>query len=115
MRSLIFLVTMLSLNALLSGCATGITDGGRKVMIVNTLSATEAPNFDEIGPLNCEELTAIPDIEESCLNQLRNGAANQGASIIVIESSERIKCLTGESRDCLRMTGRAYRKKTQAM
>ena len=80
-------------------------------MMVTALSAAEAQNYEEIGPLKCQELTKLPDIEESCRNQLRNDASSQGADIIVIESHDIIDCWPNKSHDCLQMTGRAYHRK----
>ena len=94
-----------------SGCVATITDPGKGVMLVTALSATEAKEYEEIGPIECAELTKIPHIEESCRNQLRNKAASKGADILAIASRDHTDCRPDKTTDCLRMTARAYEKK----
>jgi len=82
-------------------------------MMVVPLSATEVGNYLELGQVLCSESIAISNVDESCRNTLRNEAAALGADIIVIESRDSKKCL--DDRDgCIKMTARAYRKKTKA-
>lgn len=104
-NSVIAILSVCMLSALV-GCATVITDDGKRVLMVTGITATEAQNYEEIGPVTCVELAS--SLEESCKNQLRNAAAQQGADIIVIESRD-------TSNSQLQINARAYKRKTKAL
>lgn len=98
---------------ILSACATDISGAGKKVVIVNVLTATDAERYSEIGPLSAYEQIEYSGDEESCLNDIRNHAAAEGADILVIESKKRSPCFLNKQQSCIEINGRAYRRKTK--
>ena len=97
----------------LSACGTELSYPGSKVDLVSELSPSDFERYDDIGRVTCQEFQLIPNIEESCRNELRNRAANLGADVVLVESVEPMQCFPEASSDCLQMSGRALRKRHQ--
>ena len=114
----------------LGGCADLQTTGGgsssgrsawraqknsSEVTLVNSFSATDATQFDELGPVTCQ-LTRKSLLkhspEESCRNDLRIYGARMGADVVLIEENQRMACDEPKpDADCVFMKGRAYARK----
>lgn len=98
----------------LSACSTGmLSDAGRNVSLVNSMSAGEVAGFDELGPVYCEEqIDAFVNPDEMCKNDLRNHASAMGATLVVMENTDHVSC-TWPMQDhrCVTISGRAYRAK----
>ncbi len=102
--------TLLLLVLALSGCATTpLSERGSTVTLVTALSAQDLKELRLLGNVSCKARGHTdPEVNiQSCKNDLRNQAANLGASIVVLESQQ-----LGNSwcSGCILMTGSAYRK-----
>jgi hypothetical protein len=72
-----------------TGCTTAtLSTAGDQVMIVDTMSASDLLSYEHVADLQSIGMQTVED----CRNDLRNQAAQKGATIIRITSSEPSYC-----------------------
>ena len=113
-KSIITLVASLFLAV---GCVTApLESGGSKVVIVDSISASDLLVYDPVGDLTSQGMQSVED----CRNDLRNQAAAQGATIVRITSFEPAFCAldgftSGAQKKCFNAYGSAFKPKVAKM
>jgi hypothetical protein len=88
MGKILFALSM----ALVTSCATGqLGSSGQRVMIVDSISASEMASYDYVDAIQSVGMASIED----CRNDLRNKAAAIGATILRVTSIEPAYCGLG--------------------
>ncbi len=106
---------------LIQGCAAfelspeekAIQERASSIPIANAITVTELTQYNEFGPLSCEEDTTYSygkgGADEICRRNLKIQAARLTADLVILESHDLAKCSVGDHL-CVYMQGPAYKK-----
>lgn len=94
-------------------CATTLKPGAERIRVLQSISADEEAGYDDLGVVQCEEVAAVHDVEESCKMDLKNKALDRDADTLVIRKTERKTCWIGRGSDCVTISAKAYRNKNR--
>lgn len=101
---------LLSLLCLACSTPAQLTNPGKKVEIVTSLTPDQASHFTDIGAVVVEQSWQFHGDEKDAKDQLRNYAARDGAELILLQSQGREPCEVDSSKSCLFLRGRKYRR-----
>jgi len=91
----------------------------KNLAVANTLSATEASQYAEMGTEVCKynitKITTSFDAEKICRQNLKYKAAERDADLMIIEANQTFQCdkhgNPGTGFECYRMAARFYKKR----
>ncbi len=77
--------------AVISGCATSLSERGSQVKVLGSLPAGQEGRYEQLGVVTCQHeqnLASLDFNKEICERKLRNTAGEKGADVVVIETVE---------------------------
>jgi hypothetical protein len=103
----------LLLPLLLLSCTTHrsqLTNPGKQVEIVQNLPAEQNPHLADLGNVVVEQSWEFRGDEDDAKNQLRNHAARDGASVVLLQEDYRVPCEVDSKKNCVVLKGKKYRR-----
>ena len=98
----------------LGACASSskLSEAGARVTIVESIATKDVARYESLGPIDTAAVRSV----EAGRNELRNEAADRGATIVRLTSTESVYCPEESSdakaeKNCFRLFGDAFRAK----
>jgi hypothetical protein len=110
MPSLMMLL-LLGFSVIGAGCATALTEEGAKVELFDKVPSNLEDDYSHMGIITCQKEQNLASVEKnrkSCLNELRNQAAQKGADAVVLDADE---TFPGTATVGVFMIGHTYRRR----
>lgn len=115
-RKVFTFMTMTAATIVLGGCASSskLSEAGARVTIVESIAAKDVAHYENLGTIDTAAVRSV----EAGRNELRNKAADRGATIVRLTSTESVYCPEESSgakaeKNCFRLFGDAFGTKSK--